>query len=180
METLVYFLGLFSWNIFSYSLTLRWCLFFLLKWVSCIQQKDGCCFRILSVVSCFVGNWNHSCWELPVRSVYWFPLFCCGSAGFLSPTLNCDHLFCLLSWMWLTSSNWSFLSGSSVELDLKTAWIWLLLLMSRPPLIHFNWKFYSSLDWQFWSLGVCRVEHLSSPFLILESPLKSELSFWHS
>ena len=53
--TPAYFLGPFDWKIFSQPFTLRQSL--RLRYVFCMQQKDGFCFHIQSVSLClFIGE----------------------------------------------------------------------------------------------------------------------------
>ena len=51
------FLGPFDWKKFSQPFTLRQCLSLRLRFVSCMQQKDGFCFHIQSDGLClFIGE----------------------------------------------------------------------------------------------------------------------------
>ena len=59
--------------------------------------------------------------QLSTSNDFWFLLFGCAGVRFapLFYFLFWDYLFLVFYWMWLTSPDWSFLLGSSVEIDLK-------------------------------------------------------------
>lgn len=126
-----------------------------------------------------LGNWDFYSWELLMKSVYWFPLFCCYGVDSPTPLLiYWSRTIPLFSWVWLMSSDWSSPFSSFYRAGLGYRWCFNLVLLWN--IFHFRYIVTDSFADIINSAGICSLsefkEHLSRPWLS-EFPLWNQVLF---
>lgn len=114
------------WIIFF--ILLPWsCLFWLVGYVSWLQQKYGSCFLVHAVSLCYFIGELRSLVLRVINSCYFVVMV------FLLHLICCFRLFIPYCWLWLTSSDWSLPSPDNfrngfVDLNLYSTWNVFLIL----------------------------------------------------
>lgn len=108
-----------------------------------------------------LGNWDHYSWELLMKSVYWSLLFCCYGVDSPAPLLiYWSRTIPLFSWMWLTSSDWSFPFSSFYRSGLGYRWCFNLVLLWN--IFHSRYVVTDSFADIINSAGICSSQSLTN------------------
>ena len=116
------------------SFTLRCCLSLRLRCFYWIQQRDGFCFHVPNVCLCLFVELSETLLRFTNKQSLLILLFWCGFPLF--DLLIWNYLFLELSWVWFISSRWSFLSSTSIELDIIFGTYCLNLVFSWYVFLH--------------------------------------------